>query len=111
MFCPICRAEYRAGFETCSDCQVALVDELPPEVEQQYEDMIVILETANEVEILRAKTVLESAGIPFIARNDQLQDLFAAGRLGGFNPVIGPVQFLVAAERAQEAQRLITEMS
>jgi len=29
MFCPECRAEYRAGFKTCSDCHVDLVDELP----------------------------------------------------------------------------------
>jgi hypothetical protein len=30
-FCPTCRAEYRPGFNTCSECQVALVDELPPD--------------------------------------------------------------------------------
>jgi hypothetical protein len=25
MFCPLCEAEYRDGFATCSDCRVALV--------------------------------------------------------------------------------------
>src|SRR6266850_5826340 len=31
MICPNCRAEYRPGFTTCSDCDVALVSEvLPP---------------------------------------------------------------------------------
>jgi hypothetical protein len=30
-FCPACRAEYRPGIETCADCNVALVDELPEE--------------------------------------------------------------------------------
>lgn len=29
MFCPQCRVEYRAGFTRCTDCEVALVDELP----------------------------------------------------------------------------------
>jgi hypothetical protein len=29
MFCPECQAEYRAGFKTCSDCHVALVETLP----------------------------------------------------------------------------------
>jgi hypothetical protein len=29
MFCPNCRAEYRKGATICSDCQVALVDQLP----------------------------------------------------------------------------------
>jgi hypothetical protein len=31
MYCPLCRAEYRAGFTECSDCQVALVPDPPPE--------------------------------------------------------------------------------
>ena len=31
MYCPLCRAEYRPGFTTCSDCQVALVPDPPPE--------------------------------------------------------------------------------
>jgi hypothetical protein len=29
MFCPECQAEYRAGFTTCSDCHVDLVEALP----------------------------------------------------------------------------------
>lgn len=31
MYCPLCRAEYRPGFTECSDCQVALVSDPPPE--------------------------------------------------------------------------------
>ena len=31
MYCPLCRAEYRSGFTECSDCQVALVPDPPPE--------------------------------------------------------------------------------
>jgi len=27
-FCPICKAEYRAGFRQCSDCLADLVDSL-----------------------------------------------------------------------------------
>jgi hypothetical protein len=29
MFCPECKAEYRSGFKTCSDCHVDLVEALP----------------------------------------------------------------------------------
>jgi hypothetical protein len=29
MFCPVCKAEYRAGFYRCSDCEVDLVADLP----------------------------------------------------------------------------------
>lgn len=28
MFCPVCKAEYRAGFTRCSDCDVSLVENL-----------------------------------------------------------------------------------
>lgn len=28
MFCPRCKAEYREGFTTCSDCQITLVEDL-----------------------------------------------------------------------------------
>lgn len=30
MFCPACRAEYRPGFNRCSDCGIDLLDVLPP---------------------------------------------------------------------------------
>src|SRR5579859_749143 len=37
MYCPKCRAEYRAGFDKCSDCGVELVVELPPPSPQDPE--------------------------------------------------------------------------
>lgn len=35
MFCPKCKAEYRQGFNRCSDCGVELVYDLPPEPQPQ----------------------------------------------------------------------------
>jgi hypothetical protein len=37
MFCPNCRAEYRPGFAQCSDCEVDLVEVLPPQDPQASE--------------------------------------------------------------------------
>ena len=37
MFCPNCRAEYRPGFPRCSDCEVDLVEVLPPQDPQDRE--------------------------------------------------------------------------
>jgi hypothetical protein len=34
MYCPICGVEYRPGFTTCSDCQVALVPDPPSTTSQ-----------------------------------------------------------------------------
>ena len=37
MFCPNCRAEYRAGFTRCADCGAELVELIPPESPQTPE--------------------------------------------------------------------------
>jgi hypothetical protein len=35
MFCPVCKAEYRSGFTSCSDCGIALV-EVAPRTEERF---------------------------------------------------------------------------
>jgi len=49
-FCPVCRAEYRPGIETCADCHVALVDELPEEYRPPPP-------TGNDVPVARADSL------------------------------------------------------
>ncbi len=73
MFCPECKAEYRDGFTTCSDCDVELVDALvEPEPEPADADSEEILAIENPVEIGRfldvrqaefAVSVLDGSGI------------------------------------------------
>ena len=38
MFCPKCRTEYRKDFTTCADCEISLVEELPPAGEHKLSD-------------------------------------------------------------------------
>ena len=38
MYCPKCRTEYRKGFNTCADCEISLVEELPPAIEHELTD-------------------------------------------------------------------------
>jgi uncharacterized MnhB-related membrane protein len=35
MYCPKCRTEYRKGFSVCADCEVPLVEVLPPVAESE----------------------------------------------------------------------------
>ena len=35
MYCPKCKTEYRKGFNTCADCEISLVEELPPAIEHE----------------------------------------------------------------------------
>ncbi len=48
--CPKCRAEYRSGSTTCTDCQVDLVDVLPaPTPEEVQEDNLYKLDELAEL--------------------------------------------------------------
>ncbi len=38
MYCPKCRTEYRKDFTLCSDCDIALVEGLPPAAESEVHD-------------------------------------------------------------------------
>lgn len=58
-FCPKCRAEFRDGFDICSDCNVSLVDELPSEQEEiSLEQAMEYLGTIDDLIALKYITSL-----------------------------------------------------
>jgi hypothetical protein len=62
MFCPLCKAEYRQGFTTCSDCHIPLV------ATQQEAAAVAVdrLWTGDDrKELERILDALLDAGIPF----------------------------------------------
>jgi hypothetical protein len=103
MFCPQCKAEYRVGFKRCSDCDVELVDHLPPDpprdVEPQVE-LVVVRRYLNGFDAGFGKSVLEAAGIESVIRSND------AGRLspGGFPR---GVELLVRSEDAADADEIL----
>ena len=78
MFCPQCRMEYREGFVECSDCHVPLTDHLEPEAPAEEHasggDLDVLIRTAcwGPIAIGLAKSLLEEAGIPFFAMDQNI---------------------------------------
>lgn len=69
MYCPQCLVEYREGFTECSDCRVPLLAGAPPEPVDSFDptlDLVVVLETNDDVQLAMAKGLLEDAGIPFL---------------------------------------------
>jgi hypothetical protein len=66
-----------------------------------------VLRTADAGLIPLAKSLLEAEGIEYLVRGENLQDLFGAGRLGGYNRIIGPAEFLVHAHNAERARTLL----
>jgi hypothetical protein len=107
MYCPECRSEYREGFTTCADCEVALIPELAPE-DHVGEPLVTVLEVGDPGLLALAYSLLNDAGIPYFQQGEGLQDLF--GRIGGFSTVAGPVLIQVPESRAKEAQELLADL-
>ena len=111
MFCPVCGDEYQPGFDRCADCDSALVEELPPEPDLESRELVTVLETGSQTHAAVVGSVLKSAGIPYVARNETLQNLFGWGTIGtGFNVAMGPIRFQVPKDRVEEARGLLTEL-
>jgi len=137
MFCPRCGAEYRPGFTECADCLVPLVDRLPGDgepgvpargsgppraAEPAGQDsagrrprpdlmLVKVFATGDQGLVALAKSLLQSAGIEFMVRGEGIQNLFGIGSLSLVNPFTGLVEFLVAAEDADDARTLLEDLT
>jgi len=108
VFCPKCGDEFRPGFTRCPDCDTDLVDALPEIEDPGPLEMVTVLETGDQSLVAVARSVLEGAGIPCIARNERLQNLFGWGTIGtGFNAAMGPIRVQVLKEDADAARELL----
>lgn len=128
MYCPKCHAEYIAGFTRCSDCDVPLVDELPSPPERTHRsgahdalhagrpphhdlDLVTVLASGDPGLMAVAKSLVRSAGIPFLVQGEGVQDLFGVGRIGsGFNVVTGPARLQVGADDADDAREVLADL-
>ena len=109
MYCPECGAEYRPEFARCSDCDVALVPEAPPEESHEASPLAVVFAT-SEIDVIPViKSLLRGADLPFETDGEAMMNLFPSDLLG---PVLsrprGEVRFLVPEARAEEARELLT---
>jgi hypothetical protein len=102
MFCPSCGAEYRSGFDTCSDCGVALVEELPQQSSLEKPGTqagAVLVWSGNDVtRHAQARSILERAGLsPYtVSHQDRL---FGTSERPQFEVYIAPE----SADKAKEA--------
>lgn len=70
-------------------------------------DSVTVLETADQTEILLARSILDEAGIPYLVQGEGIRNLFGLGGLTPVNPISGPILLKVDAERAEEARELL----
>lgn len=112
MFCPNCQAEYREGFSQCSDCDVALVEALPPEPEHPKGPFTTVFRTADTSLLPVIESLLDGAEIPYLVQGEEsAQGLFPLGSIGGGSEgrLVGAV-FKVPQEFEAEASALLAEM-
>ena len=95
--------------DECSQCG----EPLPPEIlralgaQTPEAALVPVLRTGDAGLIPLAKSLLEGEGIEYLVRGENLQDLFGAGRLGGYNYVTGPAEFWVHTHDAERARTLL----
>lgn len=107
MFCPECEAEYREGFEECSDCGVKLVHSLP--IVDHGEKTVGIFRTADASLLPIVESVLRAEGVPFSVQGEETSGgLFPLGSFGGGadDRRLGAV-IRVPESRADEAKALL----
>ena len=74
-------------------------------------ELMTIFRSGNPAIIPLAKSLLESADISFVTKGEQVQDLVGWGRFpAGLNPAIGPVEFQVSSDDAEQARQLLAEL-
>ncbi|MDH3253739.1 MAG: DUF2007 domain-containing protein [Acidobacteriota bacterium] len=112
MFCPNCQAEYREGFTECSDCEVALVEVLPPEPEHPEGPFSTVFRSADTSLLPVIESLLDDADIPYLIQGEEsAQGLFPLGSLGGGSDgrLVGAV-VKVPQEYEAEAAALLAEI-
>lgn len=100
MYCPECKSEYREGFTKCADCDVPLVDELPPEPKFEYMDLVEVLSTSDPGQIAVAKSLLDSEKIRYVVQGEHFSAM---------QPSI-PARFLVPRDKFKRAERLLKDI-
>ena len=111
MYCPQCQSEFREGFLECVDCHVPLVESPPAEEAIPELNLVTVLESSDPTVLVVAESLLLEAQIPYLKKGDQIQDLFAWGRLFTlFNPAVGPVYVQVPEQHAEAALELLQEL-
>ena len=101
MLCSQCGAEYREEMSQCRACGGALVPALPAGEAPEWVDFVTVLLTRDHAELAVAKSLLEGAGIPFFPRNEEVENLIAAG----------PVEIQVRPEHEAEARDLLRDLN
>lgn len=101
MFCPKCRTEYREGFYVCADCNIELVDEIPPEPEPEFVDFEEVLATYNPADIAFIKSMLEAGDITYFFKGEHFLYI---------RPLADPARLMIRKDQVEFVRDLLKDM-
>jgi len=103
-FCPKCRYEFIEGVQTCNDCGIELVSELPPEEEREEEyihpEWETVLNVASEEQAEMVIGVIRASNIPAMYKSF-INQVFSFRDPRGVD-ILVPVEFKEQAEQVLE---------
>ncbi len=101
LFCPKCKSEYREGFTTCSDCNVSLVSELPPESDPDFVEYQEVLSTNSPSDRALISSILDAEGITYFFQGE-----FVSAYV--YNAI--PVRLMVRKDQFQNAVDVLRDL-
>jgi hypothetical protein len=101
MFCPRCRSEYAEGIKKCKECEIRLVDELPPDSGTEMPEVVTVFSSYSPAILAMAESFLESAGILYFVKDDLTLKMFE---------VDVPAEVQVAVDDAEDARKLLEDL-
>lgn len=79
MFCHQCKYECAEGTKTCPNCGTSLSDAASnderQDTEQEYIELVTVMETSDRALIAFVKSILEDAGIKYFVNGESLLNL------------------------------------
>ncbi len=110
MFCPQCRAEFRDGFDRCNECDLPLVESLPPIPEVGDEPLEAVFTTRDASFLPVLRSLLDARDIPYVSQGEESMSMLPLGTAGGIFGRTGiAARLLVPASRAEEARALLAD--
>ena len=107
LICHQCGRPIHESDAVCPHCD-GVQPERPGHPPEPNVELVPVFRGGDAGLIALANSLLDAEGIEYMARNEALQDLFGWGRLaGGFNYIVGPVEFVVRKDDADRARTLL----
>lgn len=107
-------SEYEDTATVCGDCGATLAAGPAPERVGPEPDpdlaLVPVFTADGESEVVIVESLLAGAQIPFLIQGEGIQDLFGWGRISRVNPIVQPVEFLVAEDNLATAREVLADL-